>query len=184
MGRIVIAVSGPPGAGTSSIAKEVAKKLKLKYFSPGKIQKSYANTKKESLAALKVWQTALGKSERFHRDILDKKQVEVAEKGNVIVCGKLSIKMLENLADYKIWVDTSLKVRAERVAKRDGIPLKEAAELLSERENIERKEWKRIYGFDYLEQKKLADLVVDNSKLTLEQAVNKILQFLKNKSSS
>jgi len=181
MKKITIAISGPPGAGTSSIAKEVAKKLKIKYFSPGKIQKSYAKTSKESLAALKVWQTELGRSEKFHRDVLDKKQVEVAEKGNVVICGKLSIKMLENLADYKIWIDTSLKVRAKRAAKRDKISVKDAIKLLSERENIEREEWKKIYGFDYFDQMRIANLVVDNSRLTLEQAVNKILRFIKNK---
>lgn len=179
MGKITIAISGPPGAGTSSIAKELAKRLRVKYFSPGKIQKSYAKTKKESLAALKVWQTKFGRSENFHKNVLDRKQVEVAKKGNVIICGKLSIKMLGNIADYKIWVDTDLKVRAKRVAKRDGVSANEATRLLSEREKMERKEWRRIYGFDYLQQRKFADLVVDNSNLTLKETVNKILKFIK-----
>ena len=182
MSKITIAISGPPGAGTSSIAKELARKLKIRYFSPGKVQKSYAKTKKESLAALKVWKTKLGKSENFHRNILDRKQVELAKKGNIIICGKLSVKMLEGLADYKIWVHVPLKIRAGRVAERDNVSMKEATKLLSERENIERKEWKRIYGFDYLEQRKLADLVVDNSGLTLREAVSKILRFIKSSS--
>ena len=181
MRKITIAISGSPGAGTSSIAKEVAKRLRLIFFSPGKIQKSYAKTKKESLAALKVWQTKFGKSEDFHRNILDRKQVEVAKKGNVVICGKLSIKMLGSLADYKIWIHAPLKIRAMRAAGRDGISTEEAMKLLSEREDMERKEWRRIYGFDYFDQRKLADIVIDNSRLTLEQAVDKIMGFIKSR---
>lgn len=179
MKKITIALSGPPGSGTSSIAKGLAEKLEIKYFSPGQIQKSYSDTKKESLAALKVWQTDLGKSEKFHRDVIDKMQIEMAKKGNIIICGKLSIKILEGLADYKIWIQTPLEIRAERVAKRDGMPVKEVMKIISDRENLERKEWKRIYGFDYFDQKKLADLVVDNSNLSLEEAIDKIFQFIK-----
>lgn len=179
MKKLTIAISGPPGSGTSSIAKGIAKKLRIKYFSPGAIQKSYAKTKKESLAALKVWQTDLGKSEKFHRDVIDKMQIDMAKEGGIIICGKLSIKMLGNLADYKIWVQTPLRIRASRVARRDGIPVKEVIKIISDREKMEKKEWKRIYGFDYFDQKKLADFVLDNSKLSLEQAINKVLKFIK-----
>lgn len=180
MGKITVAISGPPGSGTSTIAKELAKRLKLEYFSPGQIQKSYSKSSKESLAALDVWQTKLGKSRTFHRDILDKTQKELAKKGNIVICGKLSIKMLEGLADYRIWVYAPINIRAERVAERDKITVDEAMNALSEREEIERKAWKRLYGFDYFDQKELADLVVDNSK-TLEESVERILKFIKSK---
>ncbi len=179
MEKVTIAISGAPGAGTSSIAKELAKKLNLEYFSPGAIQKSYAKIGKESLAALEVWKTRRGKSEEFHREVLDKTQIEKAKKGNIVICGKLSIKMLKDLADYKIWVDTPLDVRAKRVANRDKITEGKALKLLSEREDIERKEWKRIYGFDYFSQENIADFVLDNSNLSLGQAVGKISEFIK-----
>jgi len=176
--KLVVVISGPPGAGSTSIAKGVAKKLKLKYFSPGKFQKSFGGTKKESKAALKVWKTDFGVSEEFHRNLIDRTQREKAEKGNIVICGKLSINMLKDLADFKIWVDTPLKIRAKRTAERDKIPFKQALKEISERERIERREWERIYGFDYFDQKNSADFVLDNSDLTLSQAVNKILDFL------
>lgn len=179
--KIVIAISGPPGAGSTSIAKKIAKKLKLKYLSVGKIQKSYGKVKKESEAALRVWGTTFGKSEDLHRKILDRTQIEKAKKGNIVICGKLSIHMLKDLANYKIWIDTPLKVRAKRTAERDKISFEQALKEVKKREKIEREIWKKIYGFDYFDQKYSADFVLDNAKLSLEQAVNKILDFIKRK---
>lgn len=177
--KIVIAISGPPGAGSSSIAKEVAKKLKLEYFSPGKIFKNYFKGT-EAKAALSGWKTEVGKSKDLHKR-LDDLQIEIAKNGNVVICGKLSIHFLKNLADYKIWVDAPPRVRAERTAERDGIPVERALDQIVKREGLEREEFKRIYGFDYADLKKSADFVLDNSKLSLKEAVGKILEFISQK---
>jgi len=154
----------------------LARKLKLNYYSPGKDFKSYSK-KKESEAALEVWKK-YGKNKRFHEKFFDKVQIEKAEKGNIVICGKLSIFMLKDLADYKIWIHVPLKIRARRTAKRDKIPLKKAIKEIKEREKIERETWKKIYGFDYFDQKYSANFILDNSKLSLKQVVNKILEFI------
>jgi cytidylate kinase len=175
--KIVIVISGPPGVGTSSIAKEIAKRLNLRYLSPGKTYKSFLN-KKEAEAALEFWKTSFGSSKKLH-ERLDAYQIKEAKKGNVVICGKLSIFFLKDIADFKIWVDAPLEVRAKRTAQRDKIPFEEALKQISEREMIERSKWKDMYGFDYFEQKNEADLVLDNSKLTLKEAVDTILKFIK-----
>lgn len=177
--KIVIAISGPPGVGTSSVAREVAKRLKLRYLSPGKTYKSFLD-EKEAKAALDFWKTSFGSSKMLHEN-LDTSQIEEAKKGNIVVCGKLSIHFLKDMADYKIWLEAPLEARAKRTAGRDDIPFEEALKEIADREKMERENWKRIYGFDYFEQKKIADLVVDSSELTLEQTVNKILEFIKSK---
>ncbi|MDI6806361.1 MAG: cytidylate kinase family protein [Candidatus Aenigmarchaeota archaeon] len=176
--KIVIAISGSPGTGSTTIAKELAKKLRLKYFSPGKIFKSYVR-EKEAEAALKVWKTR-GKSKRFHLG-LDDQQRKIAEKGNCVICGKLSIFVLRDLADYKIWINAPLPIRARRVMKRDKLSFKNAKKLLMERELIERKEWKRIYGIDYTKQKNSADLSINTFNLNPKQVVEKILKFINSK---
>lgn len=175
---IVIAVSGPPGAGTTTIAKRLASKLKLNYFSPGKFQKSFGKSKKQSIAALEVWKTDFGSSKKFH-EYIESMQIERARRGSVVICGKLSVHFLKGLADFRIWVEASLEARARRSSYRDRISVEDATNKISKRENIEREEWKRIYGFDYFDQKNEADLVIDNSNLTVEEAVERIVNFIK-----
>jgi len=173
---MVIAISGLPGSGSTTIAKELARRFKLDYYSPGEVFKGYSK-KNQSEAALEVW-NLFGKEKKFHEKNFDRTQIEKAKKGNVVICGKLSIFMLKWMADYKIWIESDLKTRAKRTAKRDRIPFEKAFEQIRERERIERESWKKIYGIDYTEQKKDADLVVENSKLTIVEAVDKILDFI------
>jgi len=176
MKDIVIAISGPPGSGSTTIAKKLAEKLNLSYYSPGKAFKRYSK-KKESEAALEVWEK-YGKDKQFHEKAFDKVQIEKAKEGNIVICGKLSIFMLKDLADYKIWIYAPLKVRAKRTAERDKISFEQALDEVERREKIERDTWEKIYGFDYFDQKDQADIAIDNSNLNLEQTVNKILEFI------
>ena len=177
MKNVVIAISGQPGSGSTTIARKLAKKLKLDYYSPGEIFKKYSK-KKESVAALEVWEK-LGRNKNFHEKNFDKIQVEKARRGDVVICGKLSLHMLDNIADFKIWIECNQKTRAIRTAKRDRIPVKEALENIKKREKIERDSWRKFYGFDYFDQKNIADFVLENSKLTKEEAVDKILGFMR-----
>jgi cytidylate kinase len=178
MKKIVIAVSGPPGAGSTTISKLLARRLQLKYFSPGLVQKKLAREKNQTKAAVKTWKMKLVRTKEFHKN-LDKMQIDVARKGNVVICGKLSFHFLKDLADYKIWLDVPLRERAKRAAGRDKIPVEESERLIAGRQRTERKEFKRIYGFDYLKQKLDADLILDSTGLTPKQTVGKIIQFIK-----
>ena len=176
----VIVVSGPPGSGSTSVAKELAKRLHFSYFVPGRLHKKLGKSKKESEAALEGWHTKKGISRKTHEE-RDRLQLKKAKKGNIVICGKLSIHFLKDVSDCKIWLDVPLNARAKRTAERDRISVKEAMEQIRKRQAIERKEWKKIYGFDYFYQEKIADFVIDSSGLTLKQTVERILKFIRSK---
>ncbi len=169
----VIVVSGPPGSGTSTVGKKVSEKLDLDYFSPGKYVKEEIEGN-ESESASKAWKER-GMDEEEKNKSIDDLQKQVASQGDVVVEGRLSIYMLEEFYDLSVWLRASLKTRAERTAKRDGISVEEAKEHLKERQHNEVEAWKDIYGFNYLEQRKEADLVIDSEKFSAEEIADKIV---------
>lgn len=206
MAQITIAISGIPGAGSSSVGRELARRLAIQYFSIGQLfkdigsgnvkkQKYYPlfkalcdraglripdfSAKNDSHAVINLWNSEFGSSKKFHK-IIDRLQQELASKGNIVIDGKLALHMIPK-ADVKIWIKASIEERAKRISQREGIGAEEAVKIIKEREEKERKEWKIIYGFDYFEQEKMADLIIDASNIDAEMAADEIIEHLEEK---
>lgn len=175
----VICISGQSTCGTSTTAKMLAERLGLKYFSPGQYYKKHFSGASETEKMVSGWRTKKGSSKDFHEKI-DGLQQKAAEDGDVVIDGKLSIWAVKN-AELKVWIKADTKIRAGRVMKRDGIEFEEALVKVREKDKLERDGWKKVYGFDFWEQEKKADLVIDNSDLTPEEVVDKIVEFFEAK---
>jgi len=203
MQRKVIAISGQPGAGSTIVAKLLAHKLSTNFFSAGQLFKDLAkgtvkeqfyynpfkklchqknlgipkfNAINDTQAASDLWKTEFGKSKDFH-NVIDDLQLKLASQGNIVIEGKLALSMIKN-SDLKIWLKASLSERAKRAAQRDGLRVEDVKKIILKRQEKERQEWKKIYGFDYWDQERDADVVIDTSTLSAEQIVDKIIQKL------
>ncbi|MBI2580164.1 MAG: cytidylate kinase family protein [Candidatus Aenigmarchaeota archaeon] len=178
----VIVVSGMPGAGSSTVASLLAKRLNLRHFSAGDFFKKKAvesGVKEgETRRATEFLLTERGSRKDFHVDI-DDLQRELAKAGNIVIDGKLSIRLLSGLYDVSVWLKAPDDVRARRISGRDGIPEKEALKAVKERDRIERQSFLRIYGFDTFSQENEAGIVVDTSDMTPEEIVNLIVKKMK-----
>ena len=126
---LCVAVSGMPGAGSSTTAKLLAKRLNLEHFSAGDYVKKLGSKAlktevPETERALKMWQTDL-QTEKFNKD-LDDTVVKKGKEGNIVIDGKLAIYFLKDIAGMKVWLKCPMDTRAERIALRDGIAFEKA----------------------------------------------------------
>ena len=175
---MIITISGKAGSGKSTVTREVAKKLNLKHHSIGDLMRQIAKERNISLIEL---------SREAEKDYsvdkeLDKKQIELKEQDNFVIDGRLTAFFIPN-ADIKVFLDCSDEVRAERILKagredEKSKHIDDSIERIKQREESERKRYKKLYNIDYYD-KKLYDLIIDTTNLSIKEVVEKIMKAVK-----
>lgn len=181
---VVICICGMAGSGKSTVAKRLAEKYGLKYYSGGDalkalaIEKGYKPLEKgwwESLEGLSFLENR-GKNPEFDKAV-DRKLLEVAEQGDVILDSWTMPWLLKNKG-FKIWLEASPKKRAERVAKRDGISVQKALEALRNKEEKTKAIYKKLYGFSLGEDFTPFHFILDTDNLTAEEVFQTLVYVL------
>jgi predicted cytidylate kinase len=118
-----------------------------------------------------------------HREIdeeLDRFQLEVLRKGNVIVEGRISgwLAYRNNISALKVLLQTDIGVRAGRIVKREHGDIKERKKEILKREKSEAARYKKYYGID-VHDTSIYDVIIDVSTKTPEEIAEIILQQLK-----
>lgn len=176
MEKKTITISGFPGSGTTTIAKKLAEKLDLKHANIGEMFRELAEKHKMDLQNFEEYC-----EDNPEIDVeLDKKQDEMLKKGNIIMEGRLSgwIAHLKKIPAFKIWLDCNENERIRRLIEREGGEIFDKKEEMKKRIEIEKRRYKKFYGID-LEDKSIYDLVIDTSKLTPDEIIEKILKKIK-----
>ncbi len=173
---VVITLSGLPGSGTTTVSKILAKQLKLRYVDAGKVFRRLADDYNVDLAGF-------GKHAAKHPEIdqeLDKKQLEIAREGEVIIEGRLAGWFLHQAAvdAFKVWLDAPLETRVERVRRREKKPQELIEKEVQERERGEIERYKATYNFNLLDLV-IYDLVINTTEFTPTQICEKIISQLK-----
>ncbi len=179
-----ITISGKAGSGKSTVAKLLSKKLKLKHYSIGDLMRVMAIEKGITLLEL----NRLAEKDKSIDFELDNKLKELGKtKDNFVVDGRLTAFFIPN-AEVRIFLKTDDKVRAERIMndkrqQEKSKSLKDAISNIKKREESETKRYKKYYGVNYTD-KKLYNFIIDTTKLTPTQVVEKIIKFVKSKQKS
>jgi len=168
--KIVVCISGMAGTGKSTLAKKLAKKYKLKYYSGGDALKELAKDEGYNPSSRGWWESPEGlsflkkreKNLKFDKAV-DDKLLEYAQQGNVLLDSWAMPWLLKT--GIKIWLVASVEKRAERIAKRDRIAVKKALQALKEKEARTKAIYKKLYGFKLGEDFEPFNLVLDTDNL-------------------
>ena len=171
----IIIISGGAGTGKSTVAKAVAKALKLRHVSAGDKMRELAREigfKSEGEEFVKFQDYV-----KKHKDIdkkLDKMIIDDVSKGNCVVDSRLAAYLVKN-ADYKILLKVPERLAAERIALREGVSIDEALKQNNARNKKEWKRYKKLYKID-INDLSPYDLVLDTSKFSIKN-MNKVAIF-------
>jgi len=169
----VIVVSGSPGSGKSTIARALAERLGLRYLYTGDIFRSLARSLGVSVAEL-------GRIAERDPSIdlrIDKKTLEEAKRGGVVIDSHLAGWVLAGIADFSVYLKAPLAVRVKRVAGREKTSLSEALMDIVGREESQWRRFKALYGFDITDLS-VFDLVIETSNYEPEEIVEIIINSL------
>jgi cytidylate kinase len=176
-----ITISGRPGAGKTTIAKFLSKKLNYDFISVGNLQGKIALERGITINQL---MERAKQDKSIHLEMDNKIKELGKEKDNFIIEGWIAFHFIPN--SFKIFLEVNEETGAKRIFhdKREDEPnqesLEKTQEKIRERVSNVRNSFKKYYGIDFLA-KSQYDLVIDTTNKTPEQIVEKINSFLKNK---
>ncbi|MDP2749547.1 MAG: cytidylate kinase family protein [Nanoarchaeota archaeon] len=180
---MIISVSGTPGSGKSTVARDVAKKLKLKYHSVGDIARDLA--KKHKMSILEY--DKLAETDENIDKELDDVQIELGNnEDNFVIDSRLGYYFIPH--SIKIFLKCSVKEGAKRIfndntsgrksSEKENLSLATAEKSIKDRMESDKKRYQQYYGLDFTDEKDY-DLVIDTSSITPEKAADQIISFVK-----
>ncbi len=184
---MIITIAGTPGAGKSSVAREVAKKLKLKHYSTGDYMRQMAVKRGISLMELsKIAEKDLS----LDRE-LDAWQIKSGKtKDNFVIDSRLGFYFIPK--SIKVLLVADINECVQRIYQQKRTTAQAEEKTLSKvmikkkiiaRENSEKKRYKMLYGLKIYSPNDF-DLIIDTSELQLQAVVSAVVKYVKMANSS
>jgi len=183
--EIVVCIAGMAGTGKSTLAKKLAEKYDLKYYSGGDALKELAAAEGYDSSGAGWWESQEGlsflqKREQNHAfdKAVDNKLLEYAQQGRVLLDSWTMPWLLKK--GFKIWLIASEERRAERIAERDKLSMEEALQVLKEKEARTKSIYKELYGFTLGEDLEPFDLILDTDNLNAGEVFQTLCRVMDN----
>ena len=176
---VIVTISGSPGAGKSTVAKLVAKKLRLRHYSIGDFMRELAKKRKISFLRLHI----LGQKDPSIDKILDEKQIALGKiRNNFIIDSRLGYYFIPH--SLKIFLKVNEHESAKRILKskrkdEQFNTIAEAIKIIRKRTKSNKMRYKKYYNLKFPDYKAF-DYVIDTSHISAEEVANKIVSIIKN----
>ncbi len=172
-----IVISGPPAVGKTTVAKGLAKEFKLQYLSGGDVLKEMANERGFDSKGDDWWDTDDGMEFLNQREEnsdfdkkLDAKLITLFNQGGMVITSYTLPWLIKD--GICIWLEGSHQSSTKRMQSRDNMSPEEAYEITKERFDKNKALYKKLYNFDFGEDKSVFDLLINTDNLTAQQVID------------
>jgi cytidylate kinase len=169
---MIIAVSGLAGSGKNTLGGVLAEQLRYRLVCP-----TFKDLAAKEGVSLMEFQKRAEKDPDIDRKF-DALLKDEAGKGNCVVTTWLGPWMVN--PNVRVWVFAPDEVRAERLAKRDKITMKEARLHIAERDDANRARYLKLYGVDIYDQSGF-DVCVNSGLYTPEELAGIVMKLIETK---
>jgi len=183
--KAVICISGMAGTGKSTLAKKLAQKYGLKYYSGGDALRVLAAEEGYNSSSNGWWESPDGlrflderKKDSSFDKVVDEKLLEYAAEGNVLLDSWTMPWLVKE--GFKIWLSASVDKQAERIAKRDKMTIEEAHKALEQKESRTKAIYKKLYGFALGEDFAPFNFILDSDNLSAEEVFQVLCNVVDN----
>lgn len=179
---MIIAISGTPGSGKSTVAKALAKELGFTHYSTGDFMRKMAQDRGISLMEL----TKQAETDSSIDHEIDDMTKKLAGEDDFVIDSRLAFHFLPKAV--KVFLKVSPEVAAKRIfgdvqAKRRATETELTSEekvldAIKKRMESENERYNHYYNVNYTDEHNY-DFVLDTTDLTIEETVQKVLDFVK-----
>ena len=172
-----IVISGPPAVGKTTVAKGLAEEFQLQYLSGGDVLKDMAKEQGFDSDGDDWWDTEDGmkflsqreKNSEFDKK-LDEKLTGLFNKGGMVITSYTLPWLIKD--GIKIWLEGSHASSTKRMQNRDNMTSEDAFEITKERFDKNKALYKKLYNFDFGDDKSVFDLIINTNNLTAQQVID------------
>jgi cytidylate kinase len=175
---MIITISGRPGSGKSTVAKQLARRLGLDHVSAGDFMREMAAER--GISVLELSRIA-EHDDAIDREIDDRSRRLGQERDGFVIDARLAWHFIPDA--FKVFLDVRLEVAAQRIygdrrgSEQENVDLETTRRNTESRRASESKRYALYYGIDYLDAANY-DMVVDTSELDAAGVVDRIVARL------
>ena len=172
-----IVISGPPAVGKTTVAKGLAEEFQLQYLSGGDVLKEMASEHGFDSKGDDWWDTKEGmefltqreQNSEFDKKLDEKLSILFNQGGMVITSYTLPWLIKDGI---RIWLEGSHESSTNRMQSRDNMSSEDAYKITKERFDKNKALYKKLYDFDFGEDKSVFDLIINTDNLTAQQVID------------